>query len=886
MTLPKKTRQSNSASDLEYPLQRSILDHLDDAVVAIDEEGVVIFWNRAAAERYGVADALGMRLGDVYSYLWPRPEDEKDFADSIKGAGHWRGELGHVTRDGRELYVESSVSVLEDGEGRRFGLLAVIRDATDRTAKAVEREKTLKMMEVKSQVARDLAESFRQEHALLSLILEKTGAHVVYLASDGTIRRLYEEFAALTGKKTADLVGESFYGAFPRIVFKSYVDQVVESGDQLVLESMPVSFRPGQAPSGFYDCILSPVKDSDGVIDGVVASFIDVTDKERSKRKLEESEEQFRRAIEEAPIPVVIHAEDGEVLQLSRTWTELTGYGSTDIGSFDEWATHAVYGEGAEAVGDYVQTLFSSSSSSRTRIDFGVRTKTGELRHWSFSASAPGTLADGRRFVVGMALDITDRKIAEEELARNHEVLQSIYDAIPVLLVIWDAKQQKFILNRQTEKTLGWTTDDANDGNFMVNVYPDPDYRREVATFMASHDPGWREWLARTKDGDAAPIEWTNVQLTDDSSIGIGLDLRERKKAEENLKKSEERYRLAQRAGEIGSWDWDIAGQTITWSDYIEPLFGLAPGEFGGSYDDFIALVHEDDRERVDAAIRAVLEDDDDYDVEHRITCPDGSVRWLREIGDVIRDEAGKAVRMVGIVSDISDEKKLALQRRHLIRDLSHQLKTPLSIIEMAADTLPLTAGTKQEKASENVEMIARNARRLRGLVDRILRVSELESGRLPVKPVDVDVPALVHDVLDELRPLAAKKGISLTTGALPDLCVTTDPTLLKEALINLTDNAVRYTREGGVTVSAKAADDRVEVCVSDTGRGLSRDGQKDIFERFYKGDASEQGTGLGLTIVGEVATLLKGDVKVSSPGRGQGSTFTFSFSRNLEERP
>ncbi len=135
----------------------------------------------------------------------------------------------------------------------------------------------------------------------------------------------------------------------------------------------------------------------------------EIVQRKKAEEALKESEEQFRRAIEDAPIPVIMQAEDGKVLQISRSWTELTGYSLADVSLFDEWLTKAVYGEGANKVRDHMHELFKGNKRSIS-IEFPIHTAKGEIRYWSFNASSPGTLLDGRRFIVGMAVDITERK--------------------------------------------------------------------------------------------------------------------------------------------------------------------------------------------------------------------------------------------------------------------------------------------------------------------------------------------------------------------------------------------------------------------------------------------------------------------------------------------
>jgi two-component system CheB/CheR fusion protein len=189
-----------------------------------------------------------------------------------------------------------------------------------------------------------------------------------------------------------------------------------------VLVTLQTVEREVQTSSGRV-CVLRvlPYRVGEDRIGGVVVTFFDITARVQAEQALRASvaalrtsEEQFRRAIEEAPIPVIMHAEDGEILQISRSWTELTGYTLADVPTFDAWLNQA-YGEGADAVRSHVHALFAGEVPT-LNIAFAIRTRSGELRHWSFSASSPGALGDGRRFIVGMALDVTEQTQAEAAL--------------------------------------------------------------------------------------------------------------------------------------------------------------------------------------------------------------------------------------------------------------------------------------------------------------------------------------------------------------------------------------------------------------------------------------------------------------------------------------
>jgi len=164
------------------------------------------------------------------------------------------------------------------------------------------------------------------------------------------------------------------------------------------------------------------------------------------------------------------------------------------------------------------------------------------------------------------------------------------------------------------------------------------------------------------KSGDFLYVSLTMDAIRDenDGIIGFSIlsrDITERRRALEDLKISEERYALAQRAANIGSWDWDIVTGFLHWSDTIEPMFGFGDGEFGKTYEAFLDSVHPDDRQFVIDSVNASVEGGKEYDIEHRIVWPGGIVRNVSETGAILRDEKGKAVRMLGIVRDITDHK-------------------------------------------------------------------------------------------------------------------------------------------------------------------------------------------------------------------------------------
>ena len=157
------------------------------------------------------------------------------------------------------------------------------------------------------------------------------------------------------------------------------------------------------------------------------------------------------------------------------------------------------------------------------------------------------------RRLVGIVEDITEPRRAEQALARQQEILEGVFENIPVLLVMWDPHLERFTLNAYARSVLGWTEEDMASDDFMELVYPDDAYRAKVIGYMQSLEPGFHEWICAAKSGERIPIDWANIKLADDTMIGIGVDLRERKEAERALRELNESLerRVAERTGEV-----------------------------------------------------------------------------------------------------------------------------------------------------------------------------------------------------------------------------------------------------------------------------------------------------------------------------------------------
>jgi two-component system CheB/CheR fusion protein len=283
---------------------------------------------------------------------------------------------------------------------------------------------------------------------------------------------------------------------------------------------------------------ISPYRTTDDRIDGVVLAFMDITERYRA-------EEQFRRAIEAAPIPVIMHAEDGEVMEISKAWTTQTGYSLADVPTFNAWLDRA-YGEGADDVRNQMHELVTEQRQTLD-VELPVRTRDGSLRHWIFSASSPGALRDGRRYFVGMAVDITERKAAQKFFRESDERLRLMMDSVEdYAILMLDAEGYIEMWNSGAERVFGYTSEQIM-GEHSSIIFTPEDRRRgvpakEMETAREHGRAADERWHLR-KDGTRFYVSGVLSAFHDADGaltgfVKIARDLTAQRNAEEELRQA------------------------------------------------------------------------------------------------------------------------------------------------------------------------------------------------------------------------------------------------------------------------------------------------------------------------------------------------------------
>ena len=507
--------------------------------------------------------------------------------------------------------------------------------------------------------------------------------------------------------------------------------------------------------------------------------------------------------------------------------------------------------------------------------------------------------------------DITQRSEFERKLRQSEQKYQTLVESASVGILVAQGEGLKFV-NPNFIELSGYSEPELLSMSFLDLVYADDQeailnaYRRRLTDQTINKSIRLRMvkkdksmiWLALR----SVRIDW----LGEPASLNFVSDIDDRIKAESKLSDLANRLKIANRAGGIGIWDFDVIRNIIKWDDKMYELYGFGKESFGGAYESWLNAVHPDDAGKAAIAITMAVTGEKDYDIEFRVIWPDGSIHHLKALGEVQFNVSGKAYRMYGTNYDITAQKELeeslniALKKSEaanqakseFLTNMSHEIRTPLNGVIGFTDLLLTTSlDNAQQQYARNANISGHS---LLGIINDILDYIKIEGGEMKPESVKTDLINLVELKSDVINYYASQKGLELLVNIQPDTprYIFTDPEKLKRILFNLLGNAVKFTESGEVELKVSftkmdATSGELSFSVRDTGIGISNEEQKRLFKLFSQADNSTTrkygGIGLGLMISNSMARLMGSEIELSSVV-GKGSTFSFKLQADYEE--
>ena len=735
--------------------------------------------------------------------------------------------------------------------------------------------------------------------------LEQASDSIVITGADGIIQYVNPAFTAMTGYASEEALGQN-----PRML-KSGRHQAA------FYEDIWNTIRSGQVWHGELtnrrkdgsqyeeEMQITSVRGSDGEIVNYIAIKRDVT----KRREAEEAQRFLSAIVDSSSDAIVAYSPAGTILTWNRGAEAIFGYSSSDV-----VGKHVpmLMAPGRQVVLEQL-TEYVLPGNSASEIESLCLNKHGEKIHVSVSAS-PITDSTGKVSAVCFTLrDISESKRAEDAVRFNEARFRGVTDSAQDAILIMDPRGAISYWNPAAETILGYSNEEAIGQNLHSLLVPE--------RYLAAHHATFPEFLrtgrggaigstvelsARRKDGREITVELSLSALCLEKewhAIGIIRDVSSRKRAEQALQDSEEKFR--QLAENIDQVFWMMSppcDEILYVSPAYERVWGRTCESARQNPMSWLEAVHSDDRERARLLFEAQVKGEP-VEAEFRIRTPEGQEKWIRDRAFPVFDESGHVIRIVGIAEDITERKRNEAALIHsqeaanaaneaksrFLANMSHEIRTPMNgVLGMLQLLLETDLLPEQRRY---VDVAQSSGRVLLTLIDQILDLSKIEAHKVVLENLTFDVRDAMRDVVQSMQVHASAKGLALDWRVSPEIpqSLEGDAHRLRQVLTNLVANAIKFTGRGQVALSAaleaqtenrtgRTATLRFDV--ADTGIGIHPDHIASLFSPFAQADSSTTrkygGTGLGLSIGRQLVEMMGGRIGVASQ-EGVGSTFWFT---------
>ncbi|HEY2349321.1 MAG TPA: PAS domain-containing sensor histidine kinase [Puia sp.] len=664
--------------------------------------------------------------------------------------------------------------------------------------------------------------------------------------------------------------------SFSKIVETLSLPVLKDLATKITRDEEKVIEKEAVLPNGTY-CLLNISKFQVGlesnILDGVVISISDIT-------PLRTLENNFRTLSNVIPQLIWTNDIQGNANYFNSRWYEYSGLNfekSYGLG----WQAMVHPDDSALSVEKWKKALIAGEMFD---VEYRLRRRDGQYR-WHIGRNVPFRNSSG---IItgwyGTATDVDDLKKIETSLRNSEEELRvTLESAIDYAIITTDINGIIKGWSAGAERIFGYTPNEVIGKSCEIiftpedrlNLAPETEMR-QAREFGCASDERWhlrKDGSRFFMSGVMSPIQ--SRVLT--GYVKVARDLTSKREFDQKLQNSEERYRIALDAAEMIAWDYDVLKDKIVWNNEME-ISGDYPSENRLSL--FLSFVHAQDKKYVEGKMQEALNHTGMFQAEFRINSPyDGSLKWMNSYGKTLRNENNDAYRLVGVMYDITNRKKLEQQKEEFIGIASHELKTPLTSIKAYAEVLEEILTEKKDGTSIGlISKLNAQVGRLEDLIKDLLDTTKISEGLLPIKPKLFDLRKLITDLVEEFRVISPKHH--LKTMLQNDATVYGDPDLITQVMTNLISNAMKYSPKGGdVIITAERLPNGMKVSIQDFGIGIPESLKTKIFERFFRvstsGVHSFPGMGLGLYIAAGIIHRHNGTISVESE-EGKGSTFYF----------
>jgi PAS domain S-box-containing protein len=851
---------------------RNLVENSKDAIVIIDLKGNIKFFNEASKGLTGykndkdIPDNVRKIIPIKY---WPRSLKAIKMAKRGLQVPYYETKI--IRKDGKIIDVETGGQAIFK-DGKPVGIQIITRDISERK----KQEKEIIKQRNKAQKYLDIAEVM-----------------IVAINKNGEVTLINNKGCEILGYGEKEIIGKNWFDNF--IPERIRVDVRPVSKKLFSGKIHPFEYfeNPVLTKNGEERLIAwhnSIIKDEKGKIIGHLSSGEDIT----TRKKVEE---RIKNIIKSSPSGILTVDPEGKITSWSPKCKDIFGWSEEEvIGKFNPTVPNNKRAK---------DLFFKTIKEEHTNLELKVLNKGKSMVDISLS-TAP--LFDNKgRFIgaLGILTDITEKKIAEEKI-------KNILESSPDSITVTDLNGIIIECNEATLKLYGFSSKNKIIGKNALLFFPEKEKERALENLKKTLKKGSIkniEYVSLRKNGTEFPIELSASVIKDNSGnpvafVAIAKDISERKKVEEELRIANEKFKKIYEEASDGIVILDFKGKILELNKKALKIFGGKREEIIGTHFSKAGTIPLKSMPKLMKTFSGMI-GGDQKPINVWIKNKKGKKIYLENSGTIIKLDGKK--RIMVITRDITEKKKyeevkINTQRKiekqniklikldkiktEFLNTTSHELRTPMASIKGYIQMLmSQKLGNINKEQNEALNVVLRNTNRLDSLIEDILDISRLESGTMKFIPDKTNINKMITEVIETMQPTADLKNIKINKELekIPDIII--DSERIKNVLMNLIDNSIKFSYQDSIiNLKTKIDKDDVLFEIQDFGRGIPKNKQKKIFDRFYQVDSGIDrkfgGVGLGLTISKGIVDAHGGKVWVKSKF-GKGSSFIFSLPLN-----
>jgi PAS domain S-box-containing protein len=892
-------KQAEAALRFSESKYRKLLESMRDGFAYVNMIGVIRESNESFRRMLGYSseELSHLTYNDITPEKWHDYEN-KILVEQIFARGYSEVyEKEYVKKDGTVFPVELSATLVKNELGKNEGIWAVVRDITERKLA----EKELKEAEIKFRTIFNFASD--------GFLGAWVDSHKLSTANS--------KICEMLGYTEEELLTMTTNDVHPKESLPYVLDQFEKLARKEIKIAHNIPLLKKDGTVFFTDVSATPI-----ILEGkdyLLGLFRDITERRRADEAVKESEQKLKAVVNGSPIPQFVIDQNHTVIHWNKAIETITGMKAENIiGTKQNWVDF--YGEVRPSMADFlvdqnfdaISELYQGKYKKSKFIPdayeatdfFPSFGKEGKWLH--FTAAAIKDSVGNIMGAIETLEDITERKQIEEVLAHEKALIDAIFDSVPGIIYLYDMDGTLIRWNKMHMVLTGYTSEELAHFQLMDWYKGDVESQTAVAEGLKTTMQkgfGTAEANLQKKDGTIIPMYLTVALLTIDGKqyfTGIGLDITDRKQAEEALRQSEERLQKAQMIAHIGNWELDLKTNMMRASQEAIRIYGVDETVSELPLSTLQSLVLGDYRETLDQSLKELIAHKKEYKEEFQIRrANDGEIRFIFSIAEIVLAPDGTPQKVFGIMQDITERKQaeealrqneIRLHELNATKDkffsiIAHDLKSPFNSILGFSELLVDQVQENNYEGIENyAKIIQKSSEQAMDLVTNLLEWSRTLTGRMEYNPEYVEIIDLINSVDDLLSPVAQNKSITILKKLPRSVPVYADKAMISTVLRNLVSNAIKFTNPGGqILILAEQKRNELKISVTDNGVGIKKEAIDKLFkiEESYStiGTQNEKGTGLGLILCKEFVEKHGGKIWVEST-LGQGSTFCFTIPR------